>query len=100
MCGIVCRHDHQRATPVRGMLVDHVIFCDGIGGLVFDTLVVGGIGVGAFVKLNMAWTAVFKVLKESVPENLDLLFQKQLPEFTVNEGSGFLYTRTNGTPEE
>jgi hypothetical protein len=47
---------------------------------------VDGIGTGGLVKLNMAWTVVFEVLKESVSENFDLLLQKQLPEFTVNEG--------------
>lgn len=57
-----------------------------IGGQLVDAVVVGGIGAGAAMKLNAAGIKVFRALKESVRENLDLLGQNQLPELTVNDG--------------
>ncbi len=68
-------HTHGACNPLRS-----------IGGQPIDAVVVGGIGAGAVMKLNAAGVKVFRAVRESVRENLDLLEQKKLPELTMNDG--------------
>ncbi len=46
-------------------------------------MVVGGIGAGALMKLNADGIKVYKLIKETVKENLDLLKDEMLPELTL-----------------
>ncbi len=82
--------EQKSATPVTNNDVQHVHgACNplrSIGGLSLDAVVVGGIGAGALTKLNAAGIKVFRALKDSVRENLDLLTQNMLPELTVKDG--------------
>lgn len=82
--------DLKIATPVTNDDMHHVHgTCNplrSIGGLSVDAVVVGGIGAGALTKLNAAGIKVFKALKNSVRDNLDLLSRNMLPELTVQDG--------------
>jgi len=84
--------DQKSATPVTN---ENAIHAHGtcnplqsIGGQPIDAVVVGGIGAGAVMKLNAAGIKVFRALKESVRENLDLLGQNMLPEVTMHDTCG------------
>ncbi|HOJ72249.1 MAG TPA: NifB/NifX family molybdenum-iron cluster-binding protein [Syntrophorhabdaceae bacterium] len=55
-----------------------------IGGNNVDAVVVGGIGAGAIRGLNAAGIKVYKSLKETVKENLDLLTKNRLPELNMS----------------
>ena len=87
---IVVDTNQKVATPVINKDVGHAHgACNplrSIGGQPVDAVVVGGIGAGAVMKLNAAGVKVFRAVRESVRENLDLLEQKKLPELTVNDG--------------
>ncbi|HBA54986.1 NifB/NifX family molybdenum-iron cluster-binding protein [Syntrophorhabdus aromaticivorans] len=80
--------DQKSATPVTNKNAVHAHgTCNplqAIDGRSIDAVVVGGIGAGAVMKLNAAGIKVFRALKESVRENLDLLDQNKLPEVTMN----------------
>ncbi|HBH86230.1 MAG TPA: hypothetical protein DDY17_01330 [Syntrophaceae bacterium] len=54
-----------------------------MGGHKIDAMVVGGIGAAALMKLNADGIKVYKVIKETVKENLDLLKDERLPELTL-----------------
>ena len=87
---IVVDTNQKVATPVINKDVGHAHgACNplrSIGGQPIDAVVVGGIGAGAVMKLNAAGVKVFRAVRESVRENLDLLEQKKLPELTMNDG--------------
>ena len=53
-----------------------------------DAVVVGGIGAGALMKLNADGIKVYKSVKETVKENLDLLRDDRLPELTLKHTCG------------
>jgi predicted Fe-Mo cluster-binding NifX family protein len=56
-----------------------------LGGHDIDSVVVGGIGKTALVKLNAQGITVYRSGAETVRENLDLLKKKQLPIFSPGE---------------
>jgi predicted Fe-Mo cluster-binding NifX family protein len=66
-------HDHGACNPVMAM-----------GGQEINAVVVGGIGAGALTKLNAEGIKVYKALKETVKENLDLLKDNKLPELALH----------------
>ena len=66
-------HVHGACNPVMAL-----------GGHKIDAVVVGGIGAGALRKLNADGIKVYKSVKETIKENLDLLKDERLPELTVH----------------
>lgn len=64
-------HEHGACNPL-GKFDDHQV----------DTLVVGGIGMGAFNMLNQSGIKVFKAKALTVRENMALMKAGNLPEFT------------------
>lgn len=50
-----------------------------------DAVVVGGIGAGALNKFNQAGIRVFQAQAPSVKENITLLKESNLPEFTLQQ---------------
>jgi predicted Fe-Mo cluster-binding NifX family protein len=70
-------HDHGACNPVMA-----------VGGQMIDAVVVGGIGAGALMKLNEDGIKVYKSVKETVKENLDLLRDDRLPELTLKHTCG------------
>jgi predicted Fe-Mo cluster-binding NifX family protein len=53
-----------------------------VGGHKIDVVVVGGIGAGALRKLNADGIKVYKSVRETVKENLELFRDGRLPELT------------------
>ena len=51
-----------------------------------DVVIVRGIGAGAISKLNSMGTRVFQGVEGNVGENVELLKENKLMEFTVNNG--------------
>ena len=49
-----------------------------------DAVVVGGIGAGAFVKLNAAGINTYRAVEGTVKENLELIQSGALPMFTLD----------------
>jgi predicted Fe-Mo cluster-binding NifX family protein len=66
-------HVHGACNPIMA-----------IGGQAVDAVVVGGIGAGALMKLNADGIKVYRSVKETVKDNLDLLKDNKLPELTVH----------------
>ncbi len=54
-------------------------------GIDMDFLVVAGIGGGALMKLNQAGIRVFQAAGRTIKENIDVLNQQGLPEFTMQQ---------------
>lgn len=54
-----------------------------LGGRQVDGVVVGGIGLGALMKLQAQGVRVFRALQGTVQENLDLMGKGMMPEFTA-----------------
>lgn len=63
-------HAHGMCNPVAA-LAGHTI----------DAVVVGGIGGGALMKLNMAGITVYRAMAETIAENLAFLTAGRLPQF-------------------
>jgi predicted Fe-Mo cluster-binding NifX family protein len=53
------------------------------GGRKVDGVVVGGIGMGALMKLNGQGVAVFRALEGTVRQNLQMIQDGKLPQFTA-----------------
>lgn len=70
-------HVHGACNPVMA-----------VGGNKIDAVVVGGIGAGALMKLNADGIKVYKAVKETVKENLDLLKDNRLPELALSQTCG------------
>lgn len=70
-------HDHGACNPVMA-----------VGGNRIDAVVVGGIGAGALSKLNADGIKVYKSVRETVRENLELLKDNRLPELTLKQTCG------------
>jgi predicted Fe-Mo cluster-binding NifX family protein len=63
-------HVHGMCNPVAAL-----------AGQTVDAIVVGGIGGGALMKLNMAGIAVYKAMAVTIAENLAFLTSGRLPQF-------------------
>ena len=65
-------HVHGACNPIMAL-----------DGKSVDAMVVGGIGSGAITKLNAMGVKVYATAAPTVKENLELLSQKKLEEFSV-----------------
>jgi predicted Fe-Mo cluster-binding NifX family protein len=65
-------HSHGACNPLKALNNQKV-----------DAIVVGGIGAGALIKLNQHGMKVFQARAQTVKENIQLLRDQQLPEFTM-----------------
>jgi predicted Fe-Mo cluster-binding NifX family protein len=85
---IVVNTELQSTITVGNKDLDHVHgACNpvmAVGGHKIDAVVVGGIGAGALMKLNADGIKVYKSVKETVKDNLDLLKDDRLPELTIH----------------
>lgn len=66
-------HAHGMCQPLKAL-----------GGEKVDAILVGGIGAGALMKLNNQGVKAYRVANDTVLQNVELLKQNQLPEFSVN----------------
>ena len=65
-------HAHGACNPMKALNNQQV-----------DAIVVGGIGAGALTKLNQQGIKVFQAQAQKVKENIQLLKDHGLPEFTM-----------------
>ena len=65
-------HEHGQCNPVKALNSQHV-----------DAIVVAGIGGGALTKLNQQGIKVFQAQAQTVEENILMLKDRNLPEFSV-----------------
>jgi len=65
-------HSHGACNPLKALNNQKV-----------DAIVVGGIGAGALMKLNQQGTKVFQARAQTVKDNIQLLRDQKLPEFTM-----------------
>jgi predicted Fe-Mo cluster-binding NifX family protein len=65
-------HAHGTCNPLKALDNQRV-----------DAIVVGGIGAGALIKLNQQGIKVFQAQAQTVRENIRMLEEKKLPEFTL-----------------
>ena len=65
-------HAHGMCSPLKAL-----------GGKMIDSIVVGGIGAGALNKLNGMGIEVYKALKVTVRDNIELFDNNTMPEITV-----------------
>jgi predicted Fe-Mo cluster-binding NifX family protein len=65
-------HAHGACNPLKALNNQKV-----------DAIVVGGIGAGALMKLNQQGMKVFQARAQTVKENIQLLRDRKLPEFTM-----------------
>jgi predicted Fe-Mo cluster-binding NifX family protein len=70
-------HEHGNCNPMAKL-----------GGNQIDTLVVGGIGAGAIMKLNAMGIKVFRAGAAKVSENIVLLKENKLRSITANDACG------------
>jgi len=54
-----------------------------LGGRKVDGVVVGGIGMGALVKLNAQGVKVYRALQGTVRQNIDMIKAGKLPQFSA-----------------
>ena len=67
-------HAHGMCQPLKAL-----------GGREVDAVVVGGIGMGALMKLQAQRIKVFRAAEGTVKENIKLIITKKLPEFDVEQ---------------
>ena len=67
-------HQHGNCQPLAAL-----------GGVAVDAVVVGGIGGGALRKLVDAGVKTYRAVEGTVSENLDLIKNKKLPDFTLDQ---------------
>ena len=65
-------HAHGMCQPLKAL-----------GGRQVDGVVVGGIGMGALMKLQAQGVRVYRALQGTVRDNLDLMHKGMLPQFTA-----------------
>ena len=65
-------HAHGACNPLKALNNQKI-----------DAIVVGGIGAGALTKLNQQGMKVFQARAQTVKENIQLLRDQQLTEFTM-----------------
>ncbi|TRZ75540.1 MAG: diguanylate cyclase [Deltaproteobacteria bacterium] len=63
-------HDHGMCQPLKAL-----------GGRNVDAVAVGGIGMGALMKLQAQGVRVYRGTEGTVGENVGLILKKKLPEF-------------------
>jgi predicted Fe-Mo cluster-binding NifX family protein len=63
-------HAHGMCQPLKAL-----------GGREVDAVAVGGIGMGALMKLQAQGIRVFRVTQGTVGENIQFIVKKNLPEF-------------------
>ena len=68
-------HEHGKCQPLKALQNEMV-----------DVVLVGGIGAGAVSALNSMGVKVFKVEQGSIEENVKLLQENKLTEFTAKNG--------------
>lgn len=68
-------HEHGKCQPLKALANKAV-----------DVVIVRGIGAGAISKLNSMGTKVYRGVEGNVKENLQLLKDNKLVEFTVDKG--------------
>ena len=64
-------HAHGMCQPVKAL-----------GGLKVDAVVVGGIGMGALMKLQAQGIQVYRGAEGTVQQNIDLIRDGKLPQFS------------------
>ena len=67
-------HQHGNCQPLAAL-----------GGVAVDAVVVGGIGGGALRKLVDAGVRTYRAVEGTVSENLDLIKNDKLPDFTLDQ---------------
>jgi predicted Fe-Mo cluster-binding NifX family protein len=65
-------HSHGMCQPLKAL-----------GGREVDAVAVGGIGMGALMKLQAQGVKVYRVTQGTVGENIAFILKKHLPEFDV-----------------
>ncbi len=65
-------HAHGMCQPLKAL-----------GGREVDAVAVGGIGMGALMKLQAQGVKVYRVTQGTVGENIAFILKKNLPEFDV-----------------
>ena len=68
-------HEHGKCQPLKAL-----------AGKEVDIVLVRGIGAGAISKLNSSGTKVYQAVEGNIQENLKLLKENKLTEFTANDG--------------
>ena len=63
-------HAHGMCQPIKAL-----------GGREVDAIAVGGIGMGALMKLHARGIRVFRATVDSVRQNIRLILEENLPEF-------------------
>ena len=63
-------HAHGMCQPLKAL-----------GGREVDAVAVGGIGMGALMKLQAQGISVFRVTQGTVEQNIQFILKKNLPEF-------------------
>jgi len=63
-------HAHGMCQPLKAL-----------GGRQVDAVAVGGIGMGALMKLQAQGVRVYRVTEGTVAENIDFILKQKLPEF-------------------
>lgn len=66
-------HEHGKCQPLKALL-----------GTAVDAVIVGGIGQGAIVKLNQMGIKVYKAQGDTIGDNINLLKENKLQEFSMN----------------
>jgi predicted Fe-Mo cluster-binding NifX family protein len=67
-------HQHGQCQPLAAL-----------SGKPVDAVVVGGIGAGALFKLNAAGIKTFRAVEGTVFDNLSLIQENRLPQFTMEQ---------------
>ena len=66
-------HEHGMCQPIKAL-----------SGHLVDAVLVAGIGAGAIMKLNGMGIKVYKVAESTISENIELLKNNKLVEFSAN----------------
>jgi len=66
-------HAHGMCQPLKAL-----------GGRTVDAIAVGGIGMGALMKLKAQGIRVFRVTQGTVGENIQFILKENLPEFDAS----------------
>lgn len=66
-------HEHGKCQPIKAL-----------SGIAVDAVIAGGIGQGAISKLNQMGIKVYKAQAETIGQNLNLLKDDKLEEFSSN----------------
>lgn len=70
-------HAHGMCQPIKAL-----------GGRQVDAIVVGGIGMGALMKLQSQSIGVYRATEGTVRQNIDLIQNQKLPQFSAEHTCG------------